>query len=388
MTMTNKKKPVAKINPTKRDEFADETKYVKEWEDIPEKDIPQIHPPKVNITEAEIKEFQEFMTAKEKSEHTTYYECVQKMQSWLKRVPFPEFVRTMQKRVIGQEDMEDILFNIYMYISNLSQGRSINNNILLAAPSGCGKTETFRALQQYFAIEIPCLPIIQIDLSEITPEGYVGGSVKDIIKPLISSGSDGMGIVFMDEFDKCLIPQFLQGKTQLNQEVQNALLTLIEGRDIDNHINTGRTMFIGMGAFDVFRRKRECTPSSIGFANGKEGASVSDTHYEPITIEDLRESGAIPELLGRFVTIINYHKLSDEAVDKIIDLSVKNLSSTFGMPISISKDVRAKLHDLSNTEYGCRLIYNTLHNNICKVLKRYLYEGKNLNQVFVYLETI
>ncbi len=312
------------------------------------------------------------------------------LKRWVDKVTFPKFVDAISRMVIGQEALEDILFNIYLYLLSCADYRTISNNILMAAPSGCGKTETFRALKQYFSLEIPELPVVQIDVTGLTPSGYVGSSVGEIIDPLISLKSDGTALVFLDEFDKCLLPQFLGGKTELNHEVQNELLTLIEGRAIDKtSIHTGRTMFIGMGAFDVFRKNRTKKVSggcSIGFtAVTLTENDCTDMHYSPITMSDLKEQGAIPELLGRFVNIFNYHKLSDEAIDKVIDKNVHAMSSGLQIPIVISSEMRSHLHDMANSEFGCRQIYNELHNSTCRLLKQHLYEGKQLREMMLYL---
>lgn len=312
------------------------------------------------------------------------------LKTWTQKVTYPMFVKAISRIVIGQEALEDILFNIYLYLLSCADGRSISNNILMAAPSGCGKTETFRALKQYFSLEIPGLPVVQIDVTGLTPSGYVGGSVNEIIEPLISLKSDGTALIFLDEFDKCLLPQFLSGKTELNHEVQNELLTLIEGRAIDKtNIHTGRSMFIGMGAFDVFRRNRTEKAAgrcSIGFtAATPTEIDSTDMHYKPISMNDLKDQGAIPELLGRFVNIFNYHKLSDEAIDKIIDKNVHSMSDGLKIPIVISPDMRSHLHEMANSEFGCRQIYNELHNCACRMLKKFLCDGMRLGEMMLYL---
>lgn len=306
---------------------------------------------------------------------------------WLHTTPFPTFVADIKKQVIGQEGLEDILLNIYLYLYNQLLGKNVMNNILLAAPSGCGKTETYRALSAYFKKHIPSLPLSQIDITSITPEGFVGGDTNDIIHALKEKKSGGIGLIFIDEFDKCMTVLKTSSGSDLNGEVQNMLLTLIEGREIGD-IDTNKTMFIGMGSFDAIRRSRKMKKAGIGFTSDhSESASpqLPTEHYSEITLEDMRAFGAIPELLGRFVTVINYHKLTDEAIDKVIDLSVAKLAETFGTSITISESVRKTLHEQANTVYGCRMFHNTLHTKAASILKENLLKGKKLGKAAIHI---
>lgn len=54
--------------------------------------------------------------------------------------------------MLGQEEVELIVANIYNYISVLACKKKTNHNMLLAAPSGCGKTEIYRALRDLFGL--------------------------------------------------------------------------------------------------------------------------------------------------------------------------------------------------------------------------------------------
>ena len=97
---------------------------------------------------------------------------------------YKSFRGEIARRVKGQQELDKVLINVYNYFENIHKGEKTKNNILIAAPSGCGKTETFRALREYFKTAIPGLPIGQIDMTSITEEGFKGSDTKAVIAPL------------------------------------------------------------------------------------------------------------------------------------------------------------------------------------------------------------
>ena len=80
--------------------------------------------------------------------------------------------------------------------------------------------------------------------------------------------TNAIGLCFMDEIDKKITPEITSEGRITNYGVQCELLTMIEGGDISNKrgrtINTSNMMFIGMGSFDLFRRKRTKKHRPIG----------------------------------------------------------------------------------------------------------------------------
>lgn len=285
--------------------------------------------------------------------------------AWVKSVSFAKFSKEIKKRVIGQDNLDIILADIYNYLENIAFKKKINNNALMAAPSGCGKTETFRAVRDYFKIRIPDLVVAQVDVSVITEEGITGGSISLLTEPLMESDLGGYGIIFMDEFDKKLIPSIAEG-TNINAAVQNQLLTIIEGREVPEtvegqptgySIDTSKTMFIGLGSFNETREsKKKQSKNAFGFT----GTSEKHDYFEDISREDMIKLGASYEMIGRFPFIVNYHILSYDAVEKIIDKTVKEISASFGVKIVLSKEMREQLHKDANGVYGCRLIDSSI----------------------------
>ncbi len=293
---------------------------------------------------------------------------VAEIKDWLKKTSFNDFSKAITSRVKGQEETERILINIYNYLECVSSGKKHNNNMILAAPSGCGKTETYRTIKNYFSDVIPSLVVYQIDMTSITEEGYKGKNTNDIVK-LLKETDDGIGLVFMDEFDKKLIPSLSGHGDNVNLAVQNQILTLIEGRivyrDRDSNsngkgLNTANTLFIGMGAFNICRENKKNTKRTIGF-NDSSFKDVS--HYTFINREDMISMGGSYELIGRFSTVINYHELSYDAVDEVIDILSNRVSDNLNIKIVLSDDMRIRLHDNANGRYGCRILESLIRDN-------------------------
>ncbi|MCR5521269.1 MAG: AAA family ATPase [Lachnospiraceae bacterium] len=295
------------------------------------------------------------------------------IRDWLSSMPFSDFRNYVTSRVKGQEETVTVVVNIYNYLECIAYGRQYKNNIILAAPSGCGKTETYRAVRDYFAEKIPELCVCQVDLSSVTEAGYKGNDPGIIIEPL-KTADNGIGIVFLDEFDKKVMPSYNAEGGNMNLAVQGQLLTLIEGTKTIGKkvIDTGNTMFIGLGAFDFFRKKRKDSEKSIGFGKDLSG---EETHYDIITSENMISVGASYELLGRFSSVINYHRLSDKIIDEIVEGMVQKVSRSLGCPVVISDRYKKELHKKANSNYGCRLLESAIRNMAIQGYKRILEEN-------------
>ena len=285
-----------------------------------------------------------------------------KIGRWIEKTPFLDFCSAITKRVKGQEATEIVVANIYNYLKCVSKGKSHNNNMFLVAPSGCGKTETFRAIRDYFEVNIPELVIYQVDMTAITQEGFKGKDTQYMIEPL-KQEDDGIGIAFLDEFDKKLMPSYESGGGNVNLSVQNQILTVIEGRKEigKNKVYTGNALFVAMGAFDVCRKKKAVVEKHVGFGQiSQEGQK----HYAYVTREDMIELGACYELIGRFSSIINYHELDKDTVDEVIDVMVERVSKGFDCSVRILENMRKTLHDNANGQYGCRIIESIIRENV------------------------
>lgn len=230
------------------------------------------------------------------------------------RDSFKDLMESVDARVIGQPNLKFAIANVYVYLQSFWRGLNQNNNMIITAPSGTGKTETYRALKDYFKYTIPDLPIFLIDATQLTPTGYKGSNLDELLAPLFEMNDEAPpAIIFIDEIDKRIMPSGIS--SDFGPAVQHNLLTILEAGNITDNcrrnelsrsINTSKVLFIGLGSFDEYRRIKT-DKRCIGF----NCEDVKDS-YISLTPEIMLDAGATPELMGRFPFIVNYDRLTEE----------------------------------------------------------------------------
>ena len=294
---------------------------------------------------------------------------------WIATDPYREMLSYVQSRVMGQEDIVSVVTNIYTHLRRIIdqtinmriQTRSGSNNMLLCAPSGCGKTETYRAIKDYFADRIPLLAVHIVDVSSLTPAGFRGSEPSSVVAPLVGYGSEPIALVFMDEFDKICTPSYTADHSDMHLEVQHNILTMVEGSRVETArgvIDTKNILFIGAGSFDGFRKVRESNEKSeIGFQ--KDENKKSD-HYAPVTRENIITAGGCYELIGRFSYIVNYHPLDKEIVLNIIDRNRELIANDFGCELILERKALNELCEQAGSKFGCRLLDSLMRDPVLK----------------------
>lgn len=294
---------------------------------------------------------------------------------WIITDPYREMLSYVQSRVMGQEDIVSVVTNIYTHLRRMIdqtpnmriQTRSSSNNMLLCAPSGCGKTETYRAIKDYFADRIPLLAVYVVDVSSLTPAGFRGSEPLSVVAPLVGYGSEPIAIVFMDEFDKICTPSYTADHSDMHLEVQHNILTMVEGSRVETArgvVDTKNILFIGAGSFDGFRKVRESNEKSeIGFQ--KDENKKSD-HYAPVTRENIITAGGCYELIGRFSYIVNYHPLDKEIVLSIIDRNRELIANDFGCELILERKALNELCEQAGSKFGCRLLDSLMRDPVLK----------------------
>lgn len=230
--------------------------------------------------------------------------------------PPPSIFSLLQKhldeKIIGQTEAKNLLAkSIASHYEKLrgSADSSIlgKGNILLAGPSGTGKTLMIQS-----AAEVLKLPFAIIDGSRITPEGYLGPKFDDVFQQLYTRSNDTIelaekGIVFIDEIDKLF--KNSDNNRGIFSGIQNQLLTILQGGNVKFKssdgllapmitMNTKNILFVMAGAFGSLCKETK-TASSI-------------------SSEDLLNYGLSPEFVGRIGHLIQLRSMTRDDFRNIL----------------------------------------------------------------------
>ena len=263
-------------------------------------------------------------------------------------VPSPrEIHEHLDNYVIGQEAAKKVLsvavYNHYKRINNSGPDQDVElekSNILLAGPTGVGKTLLARTLARYLDV-----PFSVADATALTEAGYVGEDVENILLHLIQAADFDIqkaerGIIYIDEIDKVARKSDNPSITRdvSGEGVQQALLKIIEGCVANvppqggrKHphqdflqIDTSNILFICGGAFEGLEnnveRRLKRDQVSLGFRAERSirGPKRTDQLLAHVTHDDLLEYGLIPEFIGRLSLVVSLRSLDQDDLVRIL----------------------------------------------------------------------
>ncbi len=262
----------------------------------------------------------------------------------------PRFITDyLDQYVIGQDDAKRMIaIAINNHLKSLCDEQELiqKNNIMIVGPTGVGKTYLIKTLAKMLG-----LPLAIVDATSLTQAGYVGDDVENCLTRLLTAADYDIaaaeqGIVYIDEIDKIARKSESVSITRdvSGEGVQQALLKIVEGAEVNVPINGGRKhpngenlmmntskiLFICGGAFEgLAGKKSEKKTNTMGFGREKEKHVVDGSEKKDITPEDLKRFGMMPEFLGRFPVIVSMEELDKEALVKILTEPKNSLTKEF-----------------------------------------------------------
>lgn len=271
---------------------------------------------------------------------------------------------TLHEHVIGQnEAIEGIANTMRRARAGLRNPNRPLGSFLFLGPTGVGKTETAKALEEvFFGAE---LPMLRLDMSEYSDAGalerLIGSFNAGKTGTLVSLLRDQQyGVLLLDEFEKA------------SDDVHNLFLQVLdEGMFSDaqgKKVNARNTIIIATsnaGSARIFSLVSE----------GKDLAHEKDAFVTALIDDKIFR----PELINRFDGVILFHPLQREQMTEIAMLQVKKLASrlaTQGLKLSTTPElVDYLIRNGFDEKFGARSMNRVLQENVEKLLAESLIRG-------------
>lgn len=309
----------------------------------------------------------------------------------------PKLMADYVKQFIkGQDDViERLSVTFYHHYDSMKKKYTshIKSPAILMGPTGCGKSEMLRI----FAKACQC-PIIRINTSELTPTGWKGMNLTDILSKEMEKYDDPFklryAVLVFHEFDKIThygldvnkrsgmvsdmdmirdIMRLFEKEHPLNVETGKRYHSQYSELPTDNFLIIFDGAFYGI---DEIVKKRLNVNKTIGFTNNSNNDNVN---YQKLVVQDdLLEWGYTPELLGRIGDVIALNPLSTDVIYDILKTAKDNILDSHidychqnNIDLRFSDDA---LRVVAEKAYKSGLGFRNVKTILSKALNNFYYE--------------
>lgn len=258
-----------------------------------------------------------------------------KSQEKKKPINLKKLRKTIGKSIISQEKaINDVTRTIALNYN--SKNPKNKSHILIAGPTGTGKTEIMNIISRELDV-----PIYEADATAYTKEGYVGKSVYSMLEGLLTAADNDLdraqnGILIIDEIDK----KVTGSNEATGKDVFYSLLKIMDRSKIELEIgpsgyekkilfDTSNLTIVFMGAFEGLYKTKMNIDKSLGFNKSIDSKVIGDIN---LTNDDFLKYGMPSEFMGRIGKITYTKDLTSDDLIKILkksDISQLKLTREF-----------------------------------------------------------
>lgn len=281
----------------------------------------------------------------------------------------------LRKRVIGQDEAISKIANaVRRSRAGISDEDRPIGSFMFLGPTGVGKTELAKTLAEFMFNDEKSL--IRVDMSEYmerhtvskfigSPPGYVGheegGQLTETVK------HRPYAVILFDEIEKAH-PEVFNVMLQI---LDNGELTDAKGRRV-NFKNTLIIMTSNVGSEFVYEME------NLGFISQEENKEAQESALKD-KIRKALENRFRPEFLNRLDEIIIFNTLSQENLEKIVEIQLKKVVARLkGKSIDVSVKPEAKsllAKEGYDPHYGARPLKRLIQTKILNPLAEYVVGG-------------
>tara|TARA_B110000259_G_scaffold186632_1_gene238372 strand:- start:2940 stop:4946 length:2007 start_codon:yes stop_codon:yes gene_type:complete len=283
----------------------------------------------------------------------------------------------LKKMIVGQDQAVDALSKVIKRSrTGVSSAKKPIGSFMFLGPTGVGKTETVKAITNYYFGGEEHL--IRIDMSEYmekhavsrligSPPGYVGhedgGQLTEQVRRKPYS------VILFDEIEKAHPDVF----NTLLQVLDEGRLTDSLGRTVD-FTNTIIIMTSNVGA-----KKVSEFGTGIGFETKRDSIAGRKAHTEAIISKELKNKFA-PEFLNRLDDVVLFDQLKHEDILEIVDIEINHLVVRMfdqKYSIKVTKQAKEFLAEKGyDPDYGARPLKRAIQTYIEDLLADSIIKGE------------